>query len=367
MRGGVHRSRTAWGHPWLRPRHQLDVGDERLKRREGRPGVEHRPHDAHRERSLGEKPVQDGILGREIDVRMHDRPRAVRLLERTHERVDEASPSEARDLEQEAVERSPVVVEKSRRLTERLGHDACAELVAKLRDVVARAAPLLQQITDEPRCVVTRDSLRCGHRSFEGLLAMSGLTVPPRLRREALWRGAHFVCGLVAVTRSRTEHFVAARRHAARAVRRARSATLHAVRAIVGARAVHLGRHAVLVRYEAGSLGDAALLSQVAEHGWGAAHDERRVCGVREIGAGVRASGVRVRDVRSTVSAGAVRRCSIERRRLILRARERRAGQRRDANPGAGEHEEMSEPSPHNARLRAVDGETKWADISYAK
>ena len=130
MRGGVHRSRAARGHPWLRPRHQLDVGDERLKRRKRRPGVEHRPHDAHRERSLGEKPVQDGMLGGEVDVRVHDRPRAVRLLVRTHERVDEASPPEARDLEQEAVERSPVVIEKARRLTERLGQAVVSFLPA---------------------------------------------------------------------------------------------------------------------------------------------------------------------------------------------------------------------------------------------
>jgi hypothetical protein len=82
---------------------------------------------------------------REIHVRVDDGARFSRALVLTDERVDEALPSQPRYLEEEAVERPPVVVEKPRRLTELVGQ------VARRQIGPLERLPLLQQIAHECR------------------------------------------------------------------------------------------------------------------------------------------------------------------------------------------------------------------------
>lgn len=153
--GRVHSADASERDPGLGARDQREDCLPRLEGRQRGPALERRARDVGRERALRKQPVEDRVLGGELHVGVKDVPQSCVLLVSANERVDEALPAEARDLEQERVERAPVVVEEAGRLTECFGNASRGEILAPER----RA--LLEKIADE------RGSFLPGDRSQE--------------------------------------------------------------------------------------------------------------------------------------------------------------------------------------------------------
>ena len=152
---GMDGARAGERDRGLRARDEHEDRLPRSVRRKRSSALERGAHRVGRERALREEPVEDRVLGREVDVRMKDVARRSVLLVGANERVDEALPSDARHLEEERVERSPVVVEEAGRLTERLRDGARGEIFAP------EHRALLQEVADE------RGRILAGDRSHE--------------------------------------------------------------------------------------------------------------------------------------------------------------------------------------------------------
>jgi len=154
MRRRVHGASALERHPGRRTQDELKVRCERLVRRQRFAALEHRTNNAHAERPLGEQPIQHRILRCEVDVRVNDATRLLLCFVGDDERIDEALPADAGHLEEEAIERSPVVIEEAGRLSERLCDRSCREIVADLTAESACALLglggfLLQKVADE--------------------------------------------------------------------------------------------------------------------------------------------------------------------------------------------------------------------------
>jgi hypothetical protein len=151
----MHGARAGDRDPGLGARHQREDRLPRAVRRKRGAALERGAHHVGRERALGEEPVEDRVLGGEVDVRVKHVTRSCALLVGVDERIDQALPSDAGHLEEERVERAPVVVEEAGRLTERLRDGARREIFAP------EHRALLQEIADE------RGRILAGDRSHE--------------------------------------------------------------------------------------------------------------------------------------------------------------------------------------------------------
>jgi hypothetical protein len=143
VQGRVHGACASERDPGLRARHQREDRLPCLEGGERSAALERCAGGVRGERALREQPVEDRVLGGELHVGMEDVARCCALLVGANERVHEALPSEARDLEEERVERSPVVVEEAGRLTEGFRNAARREILAP------EHRAFLEEIADE--------------------------------------------------------------------------------------------------------------------------------------------------------------------------------------------------------------------------
>src|SRR5262249_28231569 len=100
--------------------------------------------NAWRQGSFGQEPVQDRVCVGKRDVRSPDRGRLpvgqVRIANGCHETL----PAKTRDVEEEPIERPPVVIDEAGGLSEGPSHEASGKLLTP------KLSPSLQKITDDP-------------------------------------------------------------------------------------------------------------------------------------------------------------------------------------------------------------------------